>query len=92
VFAQLIVGLVVEAFDGCFLDCPVHPFDLAVGPRMLGFGCPVVDIVPCAGIFEGMCPDRSPLAMASLIIGTADRPAPGVVNWMPLSVSTVWIL
>lgn len=30
----------------------------------------------------------SPLAIASLISGTADPP-PGVVNWMPLSVSTV---
>src|SRR5690606_9977178 len=27
--------------------------------------------------------------MASLINGTAEPPAPGVVNWMPLSVSTV---
>lgn len=34
---------------------------------------------------------RSPLAIASLINGTADPPAPGVVNWIPLSVSTVWI-
>ena len=35
---------------------------------------------------------RSPLATASLISGTADPPPPGVGNWMPLSVSTVWIL
>ncbi len=35
---------------------------------------------------------RSPFAIASWISGTADPPAPGVVNWIPLSVSTVWIL
>ena len=34
----------------------------------------------------------SPLARASTIRGTAEPPAPGVVNWMPLSVGTVWIL
>lgn len=31
-------------------------------------------------------------AIASLISDTAEPPAPGVVNWMPLLVSTVWIL
>lgn len=35
---------------------------------------------------------RSPLAIASLVSGTAEPPAPGVVNWMSLSVSTVWIV
>jgi hypothetical protein len=26
----------VIASDGCLFDGPVHPFDLAVGPRMVG--------------------------------------------------------
>ncbi|MEJ5156063.1 hypothetical protein WH240_13060 [Gluconobacter wancherniae] len=26
-----------EAFDGCFLDRPVHPFNLTVRPGMIGF-------------------------------------------------------
>ena len=31
------------SFDGGVLDCPVHAFDLAVRPRMVGFGQPVLD-------------------------------------------------
>jgi hypothetical protein len=42
--AELVVGVVVEALDGCFLDSPVHAFDLAVGPRVSWFGEPVVDV------------------------------------------------
>ena len=41
VLAQLVVGLVVEALDGCFLDGPVHPLDLAIGPGMPEFSRPV---------------------------------------------------
>ncbi|GAP25947.1 hypothetical protein GLF_2829 [Gluconobacter frateurii NBRC 101659] len=29
--------VVMEAFDGCFLDCPVHPLNLTVRPGMIGF-------------------------------------------------------
>ena len=32
---ELFVGVIEEAFDGCFLDGPVHAFDLTVRPRML---------------------------------------------------------
>lgn len=46
--------LVVEAVDRCFLDGPVHPFDLAVCPRVLGLGKPMIDIVLGAGKLEGM--------------------------------------
>ena len=42
--AQLVVGFVIEAFDGRILDCPVHPLDLAVGPGMLGLGGSVIDV------------------------------------------------
>ena len=34
----MIVFVVVEAFDGCFLDRAVHAFDLAVGPRVTWLG------------------------------------------------------
>lgn len=54
VFAQLVVVLVVEAFDGCFLDRPVHPLDLAVGPGVLGLSGSVIDVVSGACQFEGM--------------------------------------
>ncbi|GAP24886.1 hypothetical protein GLF_1768 [Gluconobacter frateurii NBRC 101659] len=31
------MAVVMEAFDGCFLDCPVHPLNLTVRPGMIGF-------------------------------------------------------
>src|SRR5579862_7980472 len=55
--AQLIVGVVVEALDRCFLDGSVHPLDLAIGPWMPGFGRAVIDIVPRASILKRMCPE-----------------------------------
>ena len=54
---QLIVGLAVEVLDRCFLDRPVHPLDLPVGPEMPWLGRPVIDIVPGSGIFEGVRPE-----------------------------------
>jgi hypothetical protein len=42
---QLVVALVVEAFDGGLLDGPVHPLDLAVGSWVVRFGEPVLDVV-----------------------------------------------
>ncbi|KXV28038.1 hypothetical protein AD937_03190 [Gluconobacter japonicus] len=29
--------VVMEALDGCFLDCPVYPLNLIVRPGMIGF-------------------------------------------------------
>lgn len=55
--AHLIVNLLVKAIDRCVFDGPVHPLDLTVGPRMLGFGRSVIDVVPSAGTFEGMGPE-----------------------------------
>jgi hypothetical protein len=55
--AQLIVGLVERAFDGCVLDGSVHPFDLPVCPGMLGLGQAMIDIVLGAGVFEDVRPD-----------------------------------
>ena len=52
--SELVVGLVIEALDGGFLDRPVHPLDLAIGPGMLCLGCAMLDVVPGAGEFEGM--------------------------------------
>jgi hypothetical protein len=93
VLTKLIVAFIVEASDGGILDGSVHPLDLTVGPWMLRLGRAVLDIAGGAGVFEGAwAQKRSPLSIASLISGTANPPAPGVVNWMPLSVSTAWIL
>ena len=37
VTCQLLVIVIMEPFNSCLLDCPVHPLDLAVGPGMLRF-------------------------------------------------------
>ena len=57
VASELVVVVVVETFDGRLLDGAVHAFDLAIRPRVLGFGCAVLDAEGGAGIFEGMRPD-----------------------------------
>jgi hypothetical protein len=59
--SQLIVGFIEVAFDGRVLDGSVHPFDLAVGPGVLGLGEPMIDIVEGAGVFEGMRVEELPI-------------------------------
>jgi hypothetical protein len=39
------MAVIVVAFEGCFLDCAVHPLDLPVGPGVLDLGEPVFDPV-----------------------------------------------
>lgn len=46
------MAVVVEAFDGGFLNGPVHPFDLAVGPGVLHLGEAVLDAVLTAAHVE----------------------------------------
>lgn len=45
VLLQLVVAVIVIAFDGRLLDGPVHPLHLSVGPEVLDFGQPVFDTV-----------------------------------------------
>src|SRR3990167_67675 len=52
--AQLLVGLVVVALYSRFLKCPVHSFDLAVGPGMVRLGEPMLDAVLSASAIERM--------------------------------------
>ena len=52
--SKLLMALVVEALDCGFLDGPVHSLDLSVGPGVLWFGQPMVDIVSGAGEFESL--------------------------------------
>lgn len=42
---QLIMAPVMVAFDGGVLDAAVHPFDLTIGPRMVGLGESMLDAV-----------------------------------------------
>jgi hypothetical protein len=43
--SELVVCLIVIALDGDLLEGAVHPLDLAVGPRVIGFGRAVPDAV-----------------------------------------------
>lgn len=52
--AELIVVVVVEAFDRRVLDRSVHALDLTVGPRMPGLCEPMFDAVRLAGSIERM--------------------------------------
>lgn len=52
--SELLVGLVVEAFDCRIFDGAVHALDLPVGPRGLGLGETMIDVVLRAGEFEGV--------------------------------------
>lgn len=54
VLPEVLVCLVVEAFDGSFFESSVHAFDLAVGPGVFGLGQAVVDVADGAGILEGV--------------------------------------
>lgn len=49
---QLIMVVVVEAFDGRVLDNPVRPFDLAVDPRVIGLRQLVFDAICLANHVE----------------------------------------
>ena len=40
---QVVMGLVVILVHRGVFECAVHPFHLAVRPRMVGFGQPMVD-------------------------------------------------
>ena len=50
--AQLIVAVVVIAFDGGVLDGSVHSFDLSIRPGVFDFGQPVIDIIFTAAHIE----------------------------------------
>src|SRR3981189_2550365 len=42
---ELFVGVIEERIVGAFLGGPVHPFDLSVGPGMVGLGQTVADVM-----------------------------------------------
>ena len=61
------MALVVEAFDGRVLDGAVHPLDLAVGPRMVRLGEPVLDVVCLADHVEAHLTRPGGVAVARLL-------------------------
>lgn len=59
--------LVVEVFDGRFLDGPVHPLDLPVRPGMIRFGERVLDVVGLADHIEAHLARPGGVAVARLL-------------------------
>jgi hypothetical protein len=73
VSAQLVVVLIEIAFDGGFLDRPVHALDLAIRARMVGFGQAVFDLVGVADHVEAMHAELGGPAIAvSRLVGELD--------------------
>jgi len=51
---QLIVAVVVVALDRRLLEGPVHALDLAIGPRVVWLGEPMLDVVRLADLIEAV--------------------------------------
>lgn len=91
--AKLCVVVVEEPFHSRLFDGAVHAFDLSVDPRMLGLGQAMVDVVLGASKLEGMGSEPlAPRCIANLMSDATEALFPGVVKWMLLSVSAVWIV
>ena len=65
--------LVVEPPDRGVLDGAVHPFDLAVGPRVVEFREAMLDAVLGAGQVKGMGAKRPPIGQQ--LLNLPDAPA-----------------
>ena len=73
--AELFVAVVVVPFDGRVLDRPVHPLDLAIGPRMVRFCEPMFDPVRLTDHVEPHRPRDDGVSVARLL-GELDAVAP----------------
>ena len=58
---------VVEAFDGRLLDGAVHPFDLAIRPRVVGLGEAMLDVVCTADHVEAHRTREDRVSVARLL-------------------------
>ena len=54
VLRELVVAVIVITFNSGFLDGSVHPFNLTVGPWVIDFGQPVLDVMLTANTVENM--------------------------------------
>ena len=73
VLSELVVAVVVVAFDGCVLDRAVHPLDLTIGPRVVRLGEPMVDAVFTADLVEAVDPvTRCPAIAVARQVGELD--------------------
>lgn len=65
--------VVVEALDSRVPDRAIHPFDLAVGPRMIGFCGPVLEPIGFTVHVKAHLPGVGGVAVPSLL-GELDAP------------------
>ena len=68
--------VMVKAFDGCVLDRSVHPFDLTVGPGMVGLCQAVFDPVGLADHVEAHGPGIDGVPVSGLL-GKLNTPRRG---------------
>lgn len=68
---ELVVAVVVEAFDGAVLDGAVHPFDLAVRPGMVDAGEAVLDAV--LGAIDVLVTADTAMAHLTGALGLSER-------------------
>ena len=61
------MAVVMKPFDRRVLDGAVHPFDLAVGPWMVGLGQPVLDAVGLADHVEAHWPGVDAVSVLGLL-------------------------
>ena len=64
---QLLMVVIMEAFDGCFLDRPVHSLDLTICPRVLWLRQAMFNGVLTAPHVEHVC--HVPGSRAILVTG-----------------------
>jgi len=57
VVLELSMGLIVVGTHRGLLDGAIHSLDLPIGPRVVGFGEPVVDVVTCTSHLKGVRPE-----------------------------------
>lgn len=66
-YSQLLLALLVEAFDGGVLDDPVHPFDLTTFPQMIVYCEPMFDAVCLTDHVEAHLPRERCIPVARLL-------------------------
>jgi len=75
---------VVEALDGRILDGAVHPFDLAIGPGVLGLGQTMIDVVASTRHLEGGSPEWLAALKHAFDIGNRPTLALGISEVGPV--------
>src|SRR2546423_12077111 len=62
--SELVVAVIVVAVDGRLFDRAVHPFDLPIGPWVMGLGQAMLDALGSADLIKSVDPVSSGPAIA----------------------------